>query len=216
MVCRIFHLPYNRTLIGYIRLHYQMILIGLKGQIGVGKTTAADVLAQRFGLNDYAFAEPIKQMALLLGFTRNELYGTQDQKLIPNAHWGISGRCFLQRFGTEVCGSFLPTQIPEMENIWIRMFEYFIKDHDGTGVVVGDVRFLSESSAIRRNGGIIIEIVRATGMDTSGCSNHRSETEQSQIDADYTIENTGTLDDLLQRLNAVICRHYARTDTGYT
>ena len=194
-----------------------MILIGLKGQIGAGKTTAADLLVRQFELKEYAFAEPIKQMALLLGFTRNELYGTQDQKLIPNAQWGISGRCFLQRFGTEVCGSFLPTQIPEMKNIWIRMFEYFIlNNRDGKGVVVGDVRFLSESLAIRRKGGIIIEIVRATGMDTSGCSNHRSETEQSQIDADYTIENTGTLDDLLQQLNAVICRHYARTDTGYT
>ena len=177
------------------------VLIGLMGCIGAGKTTAAEILSCNFGLTEYAMADPIKRIAMVLGFTRSEVYGTQDEKRAPSMRWGVSARSFLQRFGTDVCGTYLPTLLPELANVWIRLFEHFLADHPA--VVVSDVRFLDEAEMIRRHGGILIHIVR----ELETIDTHRSETEQGHITAEYTLLNNGTLSDLETRLCAIVCEH---------
>jgi hypothetical protein len=168
------------------------MIVGLKGKIGSGKTTLAQILKDKFGFIEYAMADPIKKIALILGFTKSEVYGTQAEKMARSELWGVSGRHFMQTFGTDICREILPTKIPEMSGIWVRLFHEFLSSTD-FDVVVSDVRFLSEEKAVRDNGGIIIEIVRDEWL---AVDNHSSETEQDLIRADHIIENRGTLEDL--------------------
>lgn len=63
------------------------MIVGLVGNIGVGKTTAQKHIELR-GFKAYNMAGPLKKMARCLGFTETECYGTQEQKLTPNAFLG--------------------------------------------------------------------------------------------------------------------------------
>ena len=75
-------------------------------------------------------------------------------------------------------------------------------------VLLTDCRFENESAAIRREGGRIVRITRpGAGGDT-----HASETEQATIKADWTIDNSGTLDDLRLLARAVVASIEAATN----
>ena len=134
-------------------------ILGITGEIGCGKTTICDYICRKYEFEQYAFAEPIKSIAKCFGFTHTELYGTQSQKLGINAHWGISGRVFMQKFGTDICRNVLPTVIPEMKlddsSMWIKLYkinlEEKIKKNKNTKLIVSDVRFVNESNAIQEN-----------------------------------------------------------------
>ena len=213
-------------------IYNKNMLVGIKGKIGSGKTTSAKILTEQFYFIEYAMADPIKTIAITLGFTKPEVYGTQSERLTPNAFWGVSGRHFLQKFGADVCRDFLPTQIPEMSDIWVRLFERFLLESRDKNIIISDVRFLSEEAAIRKHGGIIIEINRDVPIAPEPSPNdmdkkddldgwfkvdvknkpaheqHKSETEQDQIKADYIIPNTGTLEELTTKLKTAIIKHY--------
>lgn len=191
------------------------MLVGLTGKIGAGKTTSAHILKECCGFTEYTMADPIKQIAMIMGFEHSEVYGTQEEKLANNSLWGISGRAFLQKFGTDVCRDMLPSKIPEMSDIWVRLFTRFIKSGRAKHILVSDVRFLSEEQAIRDNGGIIIEINRTSQVPDmewinvqSDMHQHKSETEQSQINPNYVVKNCGTLEELTVALHTVIVKHY--------
>ena len=102
-----------------------LTLIALTGSMNSGKTTISNYLTHTYGFTEYAFANPIKDIGLTLGFEKHQMYGTQKQKLEINQYLNISGREFLQKFGTEIGRNLLPQIIPSMqlgESIWIRLF----------------------------------------------------------------------------------------------
>jgi hypothetical protein len=178
------------------------MIIGITGNIGSGKTTAAEHLKSK-GFVEYSMAGPLKKIGELFHFTHDQLYGTQEQKLEVNEHWGISARHFLQKFGTEVCRNALPDMKIE-STLWVRLFEIERSLHPTTNYVISDVRFLDEADCVHKLGGKVIRLVRET--DKTGSEHvHASETELAKIQADHTIYNNKRLKDLYMALDLMSC-----------
>ena len=191
-----------------------MRLIGICGEIGSGKTLVSDYLVKNHHYDDYAFAKPLKDIAMAMGFTNTEVYGTQSQKLSKNKYWGISAREFLQKFGTEIGRDLLPSIIPNMDmgesgSPWIKLFEIYWKsliEKKGVSasLIVSDVRFVDEAKAIKQNSGIIIRLVRQR-KDTTGFEHkHSSETSMNGIEPDYIVTNDGTKDELYKKIIEIL------------
>ena len=45
-----------------------MMLVGICGEIGSGKSLIADYLTHTLGFDEYAFAKPLKDIAIAMGF----------------------------------------------------------------------------------------------------------------------------------------------------
>jgi len=181
-----------------------MNLICIIGNIGVGKSTVADFFKQ----NDYVeltFAEPVKQIGLILGFEQEELYGSQEKKLKLNDFWGVSGREFMQKFATNIMRNELPKHINmNMDNktIWVRLCQKKINNllKQNKKIIVSDGRFPDEINMIKEMGGIIIKIVRNNNYDIG----HESESYISKLDADIIIDNNGDIDELHKKISLII------------
>jgi hypothetical protein len=191
------------------------MLVGIKGNIGSGKTESSKILNILFPFVEYAMADPLKKIGDILGFTKEELYGTQDQKLEKNKHWNISSREFLQVFGTDVCREFLPKKIPQMDNIWIHCFEIFCSQNRDTNIIVSDVRFVNEAESIRNLGGIIIEIQRPDNesdewenVSVNDYKEHISESESAFITPDFILQNDSDIENLTRELTKIIIKQY--------
>lgn len=187
------------------------ILLGITGKIGSGKTTTARCLPTDFV--EYSFASPLKDIAKILGFENHEVYGSQEQKLAINDFWGISGRKFLQIFGSEVCRDYLPKAIPDMnfnsKTLWIRLFEKFYARENDKNIVVSDVRFEDEAKSIRELGGYIIRVERDMKKEISNsghvaATKHKSELELEDIKSHFVLRNNGTIKDLYRKVDNVI------------
>ena len=187
-----------------------MKIIGIMGLAGVGKDTAADIIASqvpsvvRFAfatllrkeiagswgldprvLSDRALrAQPLEQLAMRRcidpGFSQ---YAWELSTLSA-----LKPRTVMQRWG-----DYRRHQNPD----------HFISPAEATRVravfagchlmVVTDVRFENEAAWIRRHGGVLWRVARS---DLQGDFAHVSERELRDMPADATIVNDGTLDDL--------------------
>ena len=180
------------------------MLVLFIGNIGSGKSLSADIICKHLNIPQTTFAEPLKNFALSIGFTQEEVYGTQEQKLKINNFWGISGREFLQKFGTEVCRDALPKIIPDMNmnnsQLWARVMEQKILQSQD--LVISDGRFLDELELIKKYGGIIIKLER----NTSYSSNHKSE-QLNDLPYDLLITNNGTIEELKNKLLNIFIKH---------
>jgi len=183
-------------------------MYGITGKIGAGKTTVADYLCREHGKTAYALSDPIKKVAIVLGFLPHQVYGTQAQKLEINETWGISGRQFMQKFGTDVCRDFLPTAIPEMSQIWIQCFRHAVRENPD--IVLSDVRFPDEARAVKEMRGKIIRVVRDND-EKHNDSVHASELAMDDIPADFVIRNTGSLSELYQKINDIVLSESAHS-----
>lgn len=185
-----------------------MNLIGITGKIGAGKSTLATIL-QKYGYTEYSFATPLKQIAEIFGFSKESLYGSQEDKLKIHEKWGISARYFLQKLGTDIFRISLKDKIPEMKidnSIWIELFK--LKYNPSIKTVISDVRFLDEAKAIKELGGIIIKIERTNNRyDKSSETNsntHVSEIEMEQIRPDIIIQNDDSILELEIKLKNIM------------
>ena len=175
-----------------------MIIIGIVGRIGSGKTTVSGHLCEKYAFKKYSIAEPLKKIGLILGFTEKELY---VDKTTVNADFGVTGREFLQKFGTEICRELLPTIIPGMESIWIRLLKkYFRGKSDKARIIIDDVRFPDELEALKEFGAVIIELKRGE-EDTS---ENRHASEFNIEGADHVIENNGCLLELFNAIDSIM------------
>lgn len=177
-------------------------LVMLVGTSGVGKSTAAAFMVE-LGYAETSFAAPIKSIGRILGFSATQMDGTQEQKLEINDFWKVSGREFMQRFGSDVMRQYLPTVLPidlAGVNIWARLVEKQISQH--AKLVVSDGRFPDEADMVRRNGGVIVKIIRHAVA--CAAPTHQSETHAAQIAADYTIYNDGDITDLKLQVEQII------------
>jgi hypothetical protein len=140
-----------------------MKLIAFVGFKQSGKTTASQYLQEKHGYIRHNFKD-----ALVREIKQN----FPDLLEVLERQWKNE---MVRSGGTEVRRKDNPDY---WVNEWNRMFPL---GH----VVTDDVRFVNEAQKVRERGGIIIRIKR-TDITTGG--DHQSETEQLQIDADYTIE----------------------------
>lgn len=136
------------------------VLIGLTGAIGSGKTTAAEGVD---GARCIAFADRIKAMLLTLGVEHERLFGTQMQKAAPIPWIGdgqsVSARYLMRSLGTE-WGRMMVAQ-----DLWTsvvdREIQAWKEDYSQPDVLlVTDVRYENEAAVVRRNGGIIVHVLR--------------------------------------------------------
>lgn len=85
-------------------------------------------------------------------------------------------RALMQNYGTDV-------RRKEDPDYWVKQWAKNSYGHDK--IVCDDVRFINEAAKVKERGGIIIRLTRP---DITSGGEHSSETEQLQIEVDYTIE----------------------------
>jgi hypothetical protein len=67
-------------------------------------------------------------------------------------------------------------------------------------IIISDVRMRNEAEAIKRNGGVIIRIMR----DVDHSDHHKSEVEIDMIEPDYLIYNNKSISDLNNSLAQLV------------
>jgi hypothetical protein len=157
------------------------MIIGITGKIGSGKSIICEEF-KKIGFIEDNFASSLKKIGEIFGFEHHQLYGSQTQKLEINNKWQISGREFMQKFGTDICRNSLPNIIPNMKldnnTIWVQIIKNKIEnEYKNKNIIIGDCRFEDESKMIVNYGGIIIKIVRTN--NTNELTQSHSSEEQS-------------------------------------
>ena len=150
--------------------------IGLIGLAGSGKDTAAEAL-YKLGYKRVSFAQKLKYLAGYFGWD-----GFKDAR----------GRALLQDLGM-AARRYNPNHwIEELHSICDR--KRFL--------VYTDVRFQNEADYVREQGGIVVRIVRPGQI----AENHESELKQSEVAADMEIVNDGSIEDLHNKIRAILTK----------
>lgn len=145
-----------------------MVIIGLAGPKGVGKSTYANQLIFDLHLTGHkekvrimSFASPLKEM---LGCIVHKDYIEDKEKIIPNL--GVSARHCLQTLGTEWGRNTINS------DIWINITKHRMEESDARIFIIDDVRFDNEAKMIRAMGGEVWKLFRE---NIGGSDNHISE-----------------------------------------
>lgn len=184
------------------------MIIGLVGFKQVGKSTAAKHLEgrgfARINMKDALVAETKRNFPdLLEAIVDAEMANTYVDGTCTSIDELFEKkpplmRTLLQNYGTEV-------RRGDNDSYWTDQWKLAAENCNNSNIVVDDVRFLNEAEAVKEQGGIIIRLVRpdiATGGD------HKSETEQLEIVADYTIECAGGDHEYLyEKLDEIMREH---------
>ena len=193
-------------------------IIGLTGKAGAGKDTAARILVGAVGPRHavmVALADPLKRFCMdMFGFRESQLWGSSERRSEPPpGRQAPAAREALQTLGTE-WGRRLD------EDVWIRRLldtaALLLDDPSRHGyvaakgvvpalepcawelVVVPDVRFPNEASAIRQARGEVWEVRRhAAGLSEDA---HESEAGLPSHLVDRVLENDGDPDLLWRRV----------------
>ena len=184
------------------------MIIGITGKIGSGKS----IICEEFKKIDFIednFASSLKRIGEIIGFENQQLYGTQEQKLEINNKWNISGREFMQKFGTEICRNILPQIIPNMKldnnTLWVQIIKNKIEnEYREKNIIIGDCRFEDEAKMIVDKGGIIIKTIRNNYIASELEQNHSSEKNIDKIKSNITILNDGSLNDYKNKIKFII------------
>lgn len=200
-------------------------LIGLTGYAQHGKDTAAGLLVAEFGYNQYAFANQLKQMALVLnpiipvtlwegGAALGKPMTMRLSDLIEMGGWETAKtheevRRFLQVLGTEAVRDLLG------EDSWVDALYRKATTEGRTGpgygtwnsVVISDVRFPNEDSFIHDEAGEVWKIVRVNAdgspFDNGVGLSHPSEQLIGTLDFDRVI-TASTVEELQQCVRGVM------------
>lgn len=171
----------------------KQMIVGLVGPAGCGKTTAAVGLAMLKGGNFVRrrFAAPLKDMLHALGLTKEHTDGALKEEPCELLG-GKTPRHAMQTLGTE-WGRALIT-----DDLWIRAWRAALPTPD-INVVIDDCRFPNEAAAIRELGGVLIRINRPGFVHAA-----THESEAHELSADVSIDNSGSAEDLVVKLQETI------------
>lgn len=139
-------------------------------------------MVERYGAIRYSLAGPLKELAkATLDFTDDQLYGSQASKEAVDSRYGFSPRWFLQRLGTEGGRKTFG------EGFWTeRCLEKILKENPDIAVI-DDVRFCSESVAIRSRLGTIWRL-ESPDRETTADQTHASESDWLRAEYDFLIK----------------------------
>ena len=174
-------------------------IIGLSGKRGAGKNTVAELIQELLPhYTEHAFASKLKYFASQLAGSGYDYYSqTGKQEFMPE--WGMSVGEFLQKLGTDAIRNGLH------ENAWV--LALFAGLQEDEHALITDCRFPNELAAIQARGGIVVRVegdpLKQRGDGTRD-DNHPSECALDDAQFDYTIYNTGTLDELRQQVSELL------------
>lgn len=174
-----------------------MKLIGITGKARSGKDTIAEILFEHYGFTRIAFADPVKLAAQqIFGLSHDQTWD-DNLKEVVIPYWDLTPRQMFQKVGDAAKAQF-------GDGVWMKRWYLgydMLKDSDD--IVVPDCRYDLEASGVRGLGGIIVRVVRPEeGLD-GNVGLHSSESGLS-LAVDYTINNSGTLDDLRHQVAKII------------
>lgn len=199
-------------------------IICVLGSTEAGKSTVAQRLVERHGFTRVRFAEPLKDMLITMGLTREQVDGPQAIRARPSKLLGgKSPRYAMQMLGTE-----FRDLIDKL--LWARITRKRITDAIQRGVtkfVIDDMRFPHEAEMFREIGAVIIAVRRpcmeptrfqriwsrlpvpkiirdVAAMVFEIKSFHVSETAWFGIERDQDIDNTGSLADLYSSIDGIV------------
>lgn len=173
-------------------------VIALVGKKRTGKDTVANHLVQHYGYTNAKFADPLKRAVQgLFGFTDEQIEVTKE---VVDPLWGVTPRQVMQFIGCDVVQHQFQTLLPTIGR------GFFVKSllsrYRTERIVISDMRFLHEYDAIRAlEDAVIIKLERPSVDDGDS---HISEKEVDAIHPQYVIQNTGTVGDLLKRVDAIV------------
>lgn len=195
--------------------------IGLIGKMGSGKNTVADVLIRTHGYIPLAFATPLKEMVI-----------EADPLIACGAHnWNADRKFAMQIHLSDLLDNGMTfeeckREYPEVRrtlqrigqgarkvdpDYWVRaLFTRALDIPESQPVVITDVRYPNEADALRTAGYTLVRITRPVNtsagltMAETRAMLHESETALDTYRADHTINNDGTLAELVERALALV------------
>lgn len=174
------------------------MIIAICGHKFSGKSTVANLLHNATGYEVRSFATPLKKMVCaLVGCTMDDLedYDYKENTEVPEHLWAYCAndkhtiRALMQGLG----------DLMRKENPNV-----FIDCTLGNGsedCIVSDCRFPNEAKAVKERDGIVIKVVRP---DAKTKDSHQSETRIDEIEADYTLYNDTTLENLVVKVDVLV------------
>jgi len=158
-----------------------MVRIAFSGKMQVGKTTSADYLVQKYGFVKLSFAGKLKEIA-------KDLWPEQFE-------CGQKPRKLLQDLGMKM------REIDQ--DVWVKYLVRIVRSlPKDSNIVVDDLRFMNEYTALKNEGFFIVRILR--DVPPSPLDDHPSEKEVEQMPYDLLLLNTGTLDRLYEKLDKIM------------
>ena len=175
------------------------MLFGVIGKARSGKDTFSKILAKvifnkhKSRYTIMAFATALKNKVQKdFDMSWEQLWG--EHKEVPDERYFnlLTGRYWTPREILQSYGEFYRGIDP---NYWVSALFDIIDDNEIKNVIISDVRHLEETTAVTSRGGITIKVEREDRSEINGAS-HISEVSLDDYEADFTIDNTGTIKDL--------------------
>lgn len=190
------------------------LAIAITGGKGHGKDTVARIIVEQLGAEIIRFADGLKAMLRafyrLVGLSEAEIErrieGDLKQEPCP---WlgGKSPRYAMQTLGTEW-----------REMVWSQLWVSQLSERlrlSTVPSVTPDMRFLIEERAFDDAGGIKLRVVNPR-VAPDETSSHVSETEMNLIRVHETIVNDGTIEELAEKVRAVLLKIVAPVQAAST
>jgi hypothetical protein len=185
--------------------------IGITGNKGSGKDTVGKYLYEKYGFKLFAYAHSLKKACqVIFSLTDDQLYDGDTKEQI-DGYWNHSPRELFQSVGTELFRNTLSKYCLNIGNdIWIRAVERkILKEYtpleDGKNrMCITDVRFPNERDYAKKIGGIVIRVNRKNNKYDNSTSGHASESLIDTLEADYEIDNDGSLEDLYEMVDVIM------------
>jgi len=180
------------------------MIVGVSGKARSGKNVFAEMLAEELYKRTgqayvmMAYADELKEMAQKeLGLTWDQLWG--DDKEVKDKRymkWLPEDEVYVPWTAREIMqslGDFYRGFDPQY---WVKRLFKKIKEKEYENVIITDVRFPNEVDLVVENGGYHIRVNRPIDNKIHGKA-HASETSlDAPYKVDFSIVNSGTLDDL--------------------
>lgn len=174
-------------------------IIGLTGFAGSGKDTVADILVAEYGYVKLAFADPLREMLLIL----NPYLGTPKTlpQLVDEHGWRWVKQRFpevrrlMQVLGTDIVRDKID------QSFWVNSLAKRLNGIEKA--VIADVRFPDEAALIRELGGQVWRVNRS-GLQRL---NHISEN-IDLIEVDLMINNDTSLPELSKKISKQVGSSY--------
>jgi cytidylate kinase len=202
-----------------------MLVIGIHGPIGSGKSTIAERLSSRWGVRRLSFAGALKRAVAFMiaaeeimrslpavSMDYNDIMNSSNYRHHFEAMHDVEMkkryRLIMQGYGTDL-------RRGEDSETWVRIMRDEISQtcrHNGViaqltnqanTVVIDDVRFPNEASMVASMGGKLIRVRRG---GTVGSAPHESEAHLNDLPFDFTIDNNTTVNALHAAVDEVVGR----------